>query len=181
MIYNLRSIASSILAAVLVAHAAAVPSPEERSLGTLVYLKVQGLSETVFHGPVFTNGHNVTTESGAVAQLPHWFAMLILYLLGMNTGGTHHCDGTNNNAHPHSGPTATGALDSASKLRHLGFTFDGTFYSSFDDFFITTIGADTGSDAYYWALYVNGQYAQVGGCQQRVKLGDYVLWEYTAL
>ena len=68
---------------------------------TLVTLRVEGLTKTIFEGPIITEGRNVTTVSG----------------------GNHHCDGTNNNENPTKGPTCTSALDDASNLAH--FTFDG--------------------------------------------------------
>ena len=69
--------------------------------GVLVNLRIEGAVETIFEGLVFSRGHNVTTQSG----------------------GTHHCDGTNNHINPTPGATATSALDDASDLAH--FTWDG--------------------------------------------------------
>ena len=68
---------------------------------TLVNLRIEGPFKTIFEGNILTRGHSVTTISG----------------------GTHHCDGTNNNANPLPGPTCTSALDDASKSAH--FPFDG--------------------------------------------------------
>lgn len=68
---------------------------------TVVNLRIEGADKTIFEGPVLTRGHNVTTA----------------------TGGTHHCDGTNNHSNPLPGPTCTSALDDASR-RH-GFGWDG--------------------------------------------------------
>ena len=68
---------------------------------TLVNIRIEGLTTTIFEGTVVTRGHNVTTVSG----------------------GNHHCDGTNNNANPHPGPTCTSALDDVAIVHH--FTFDG--------------------------------------------------------
>lgn len=69
--------------------------------GTVVNLRIEGAEKTIFEGPIVTYGHNVTTASG----------------------GTHPCDGTNNNANPTPGPTCTSALDNASKLEK--FPWDG--------------------------------------------------------
>jgi transcriptional regulator of NAD metabolism len=66
-----------------------------------VNLRIEGEKNTIFESIVSTEGKKVTTASG----------------------GTHICDGTNNNASFTSGPTVTSALDSASKLN--GFTWDG--------------------------------------------------------
>ena len=68
---------------------------------TLVNLRIEGATNTIFEGTVLTKGHNVTTPSG----------------------GLHQCDGTNNDANPSPGPTCTSALDDASKMN--SFPFDG--------------------------------------------------------
>src|SRR5436309_4897059 len=77
-----------------------------------VDLRVEGSSQTLFEGGVTTDGRNVTTASG----------------------GTHKCDGTNGAANPTAGPTMTTALDDGAKA--AGFTWDGTYDSGYDDFFI---------------------------------------------
>jgi len=123
---------------------------------TLVNLRVEGLEKTIFEGPIITLGHNVTTVSG----------------------GNHHCDGTNNHANPTAGPTCTSALDDASKLAH--FTFDGTFSTAFDDFFITSIGGDTQTSTQFWGILLNFEFTPVGGCQQDVKAKDQILWAFDA-
>jgi hypothetical protein len=66
-----------------------------------VNLRIEGAKKTIFEATISTKGHFVTTASG----------------------GTHICDGTNNNASLTPGPTATSALDSASK--QVKFTWDG--------------------------------------------------------
>ena len=71
------------------------------NIPTLVNLRIEGSTTTIFEGTILTFGHNVTTPSG----------------------GDHHCDGTNNHANPLPGPTCTSALDDASKVAH--FPFDG--------------------------------------------------------
>ncbi|GAB7329385.1 hypothetical protein MBLNU13_g01170t1 [Cladosporium sp. NU13] len=52
-------------------------------------------------------------------------------------GGTHKCDGTNNNANPSPGGTMISAINAARKLN--GFGFDETYSSQFEDFSINTI------------------------------------------
>jgi hypothetical protein len=85
----------------LVAALALFSSVSALNLPTLVNLRIEGSTSTIFEGPIVTLGHNVTTTSG----------------------GNHHCDGTNNNQNPSPGPTCTSALDDAAKIDH--FTFDG--------------------------------------------------------
>ena len=120
-----------------------------------VNLRVEGRSATIFDGPVTTDGHDVTTASG----------------------GTHECDGTNGpTPEPEPGPTATAALDDAG--RRAGFSFDGN-YGNFgiEDFFLTRVANDTVDESSeYWSLWIDYDFASEGGCQQRVRSGDDVLW-----
>jgi len=121
-----------------------------------VNLRIEGENSTIFESPIFTKGHPVTTASG----------------------GTHHCDGTNNHANPTPGATCTSALADASELAH--FTFDGTFDTEFDDFFITTIAGNAQTATQFWGLLLNFQFTPVGGCQQEVTKGQDVLWAFDA-
>jgi len=123
---------------------------------TAVNLRIEGLDKTIFEGIVVTRGHNVTTASG----------------------GTHHCDGTNLGANPTPGATCTSALDTASKEAH--FTFDGTFDTEFDDFFITRIGASAETSTQFWGLLLDFQFTPVGGCQQEVTTLQHILWAFDA-
>ena len=91
-------------------------------------LRVEGLTDTAYEGPINSGPRNITTASG----------------------GTHLCDGTNNGANPQPGNTPTDALDAAAKL--AGFTYDGTFDPEFDDFFITTINGDTETATEFWGI-----------------------------
>jgi len=140
----------------LVAALALLSSVSAANIPTLVNLRIEGKTTTIFEGPIYTRGHNVTTPSG----------------------GNHHCDGTNNGANPTPGPTCTSALDDASKLDH--FPFDGTFSSQFDDFFITSIGGVTQTTTEFWGILLNFEFTPVGGCQQEVKKNDEVLWAFDA-
>jgi len=129
-------------------------APAAQALPVTVNLRVEGPSKTVFDGPVTTDAHDVTTA----------------------TAGTHKCDGTNGDAEPEPGPTATGALDDAAKL--AGFTIDGP-YGNFgiDDYFLERV-ADEQIDpnTQYWSLWINHGFSDKGGCQKRVLAGQDVLW-----
>ena len=119
-----------------------------------VNLRVEGLTRTVFDGPVTTDAHPVTTA----------------------TAGTHVCDGTNGGAEPVPGPTATGALDDAAKV--AGFTIDGP-YGNFgiDDFFLERVGDERIDPmTQFWSLWINHAFSDKGGCQKRVLAGQDVLW-----
>ncbi|KAG6847507.1 hypothetical protein H0H93_007673 [Arthromyces matolae] len=123
----------------------------------LVNLRIEGESSTIFEDYLLTSGHNVTTLSG----------------------GNHHCDGTNNHSHPFPGPTATAALDDASKKGD--FTWDGTFFPDFDDFLITKIAGipKQTNTKKFWHLILNYRDASVGGCQLRVKFLDEILFAFS--
>lgn len=144
----LRALSALVLLMFLLATAPAVAAPVS------VNLRVEGRTQTIFDGPVTTDGHDVTTP----------------------TAGTHKCDGTNEGAEPSPGPTATAALDDAA--RQAGFTFDGE-YGNFDidDYFFTRIAQDTRDESSeFWSLWIDFGFSDTGGCQKRVHQGDDVLW-----
>jgi hypothetical protein len=123
-----------------------------------VNLRVEGTNATVFEGPVTTDAKTVTTAAG----------------------GSHKCDGTNGGANTTAGGTPTTALDDAS-IAH-GFTWDGSYSSSFNDFLIERIASDGAVGApftgNFWDLIVNRVGAAAGGCQILVHDGDQVLLEW---
>jgi hypothetical protein len=135
----------------------AIAAPAAAADPVSVNLRVEGQSQTIFDGPVTTDGHNVTTQ----------------------TSGTHRCDGTNNGAHPTPGPTATAALDDGARLN--GFTWDGRWFEQdFEDFAITRVAGDSATSTQFWGYAVNFKFASAGGCQTRVHQGDEVLWIFDA-
>jgi hypothetical protein len=130
-----------------------------------VNVRIEGRSETLFEGPVLTDGHNVKGITDTSA--PPW---------------GRRCDGLNRGANPTPGPTATAAAVDAMAI--LGQGFDGDWYGaeSFDDYFITQWGPerqDVGAGG-YWGVVVNNVFLSVGGCQYEVDGGDEVLWVYDA-
>lgn len=140
-------------AALLVSAAAAAPA---LAAPAAVTLRVEGPTKTTFEGSVTTDGHDVTTASG----------------------GTHHCDGTNGGVNPTPGPSATATLDDGAQLG--GFTWDGAWNDGFDDYFVSRIGPDSQTSTQFWGVFVDGTASQVGGCQQRVREGDDVVWAFDA-
>ncbi|KAL9596972.1 MAG: hypothetical protein Q9219_005441 [cf. Caloplaca sp. 3 TL-2023] len=123
--------------------------------GSIVNFRIKCSTKTLYEGPILSGPRNMITPFSS----------------------THKYDGTNLGANPYPGNTPTAAHDTASKLR--GFAYDGgSFYPSFEDFLITSIVSDARADDQYWAIHVNNQCAQVGGCQREVKSGDNVLWAY---
>ncbi|MYU20518.1 DUF4430 domain-containing protein [Streptomyces sp. SID8352] len=141
-----------------VAHAdgAATAATTGTNAPVRVSLTVQGPDGLLFKGRIRTRGHDVTTA----------------------TGGTHTCDGTNGGAHASAVPTPTAALDDAAHRR--GFTWDGTWYPSFDDFSVDTIRNVSGGGSAYWNISVNGTPTPVGGCQFGLVAGDEVAFTWTA-
>jgi hypothetical protein len=129
-------------------------APSALAVPAAIDLRVEGASTTIFEDRITTDGHTVTTAAG----------------------GTHKCDGTNGGVNPTPGPSATAALDDGAKLG--GFTWDGTYDPGFDDYLVSRIGPDSQTSSQFWALLVNSTFSNVGGCQQRVKGGDEVLWAF---
>ncbi|QNP65784.1 DUF4430 domain-containing protein [Streptomyces genisteinicus] len=121
-----------------------------------VTVTVQGPDGLLFEKKIFTWGHDVTTA----------------------TGGTHKCDGTNGGAHATKVPTPTAALDHAAKRN--GFTWDGAWYASFDDFSVDTVKGVSGGPSAYWNISVNGTPTPVGGCQFEIEHGDQVAFTWTS-
>ncbi|MFN2615619.1 MAG: hypothetical protein ABR581_00685 [Thermoleophilaceae bacterium] len=148
---SIRLAPRALVGALLAAAALAAPAT---ATPVSVKLRVEGAHQTTFEEGVTTDGHTVTTASG----------------------GTHKCDGTNGGVNPTPGPSATAALDDGSMLGHFGW--DGTYDSGFDDYLVSRIGPDTQTSSQFWALLVDSQFSQVGGCQQRVHEGDEVLWAF---
>lgn len=125
-----------------------------------VQVRIEGRSETLFEGPILTEGHNVKASSDKAWR---------------------RCNGLNNGQNPLPGPTPTAA--SADAMSLLGEGFDGNWYAEpFEDYFITRWGPDAqnGGKAEYWGLIVNNVFTSVGGCQYQLDGGDEVLWAYDA-
>jgi hypothetical protein len=88
--------------------------------------RIEGEFETFYEGFILSGPANITTPSG----------------------GTHLCDGTNNNANPAPIVTGTTQINDAGML--CGFGFDGTYSNQFQDFFITTIGSSSSTGSKFW-------------------------------
>jgi Domain of unknown function (DUF4430) len=134
-------------------------TPAVRAAPAEVSVRIEGRAETLFEGPILTEGHNVKAFSDATA---------------------HRCDGVNNGKHPTPGPTPTAA--SVDAMRIAGEGFDGNWYPGYDDYFITRWGpgGQNATLGEYWGLLVNNVFTNVGGCQYQVDGGDEVLWAYDA-
>ena len=61
-----------------------------------------------------------------------------------------------------------------------GYTYDGSFSPSFNDYFITRIGSTQQSGNSYWGVLNNGVFTSSGGCGAQVRPGDSSLWQWDA-
>lgn len=125
----------------------------------IVNLRIEGLNDTLYEGPIFSGPRNITTASG----------------------GTHLCDGTEVGENPQPGNTPLAALDAASKL--VDFSYDGTWSDAFlFDYLITTIGSDTSIGTnQFWAVLINYAFSPGGPCQIEVGPADQVVWAFDAI
>lgn len=142
----------------------AISAPASPAAPTEVNVRIEGKTETLFEGPILTEGHNVRATGDDKAP-----------------EAGRRCDGLNNHAHPTPGPTPTAA--GADAMAILGEGFDGDWYAApYEDYFITQWGPDRQSNAAaeYWGLVVNDVFTSVGGCQYQLGTGDEVLWAYNA-
>jgi hypothetical protein len=126
---------------------------------TVVNVRVEGRTTTLFDHAIITDGHTIRATSDRVSRP---------------------CDGTNLGANPAPGPTPTAATVDA--MLSLGQGFDGLWYDGFNDYFIQQFGPDREDAANYayWGILVNNVFTQVGGCQYRLSAGDNVLWVWDA-
>ena len=141
-----------------------IGAPPAEAAPATVSVRIEGRSETLFEGPILTDGHNVRAIGDTKAP-----------------AAGRRCNGLNNGAHTTPGPTPTAAGADAMALLDEGF--DGDWYEEpFEDYFITQWGPDRQSVARleYWGLVVNNVFTNIGGCQQQVDSGDEVLWVYDA-
>lgn len=132
---------------------------EAQAAPTEVTVRIEGQSETLFEGPILTEGHDVEASSDS-QERP--------------------CDGINRldpqNKTP--GPTPTTASVDAMSL--IDETFDGQWYPGYSDYFITRWGPDREEEGMSWGILVNNVFTDVGGCQYELSTGDEVLWAYNA-
>lgn len=98
---------------------------------------------------VCTYGRNITSRVFSSIRRVH--SCCVSFWIG----GNHHCNGLNGAANTTPGPTCTTALADAAALKR--FSFDGTFDSTFDDFFITSIAGVSETSTEFWGLLLNYQ------------------------
>jgi hypothetical protein len=154
----MRKNTATLIVASLIAIACASAA---QATPTQVNLRIEGSEQTLFEGPILTEGHEVEATSDTQARS---------------------CDGIDVNDPENilPGPTPTAAAVDAIGL--IGETFDAQWSSQYDDYFLTRWGPDTQnpSDAVYWGVLVNNVFPNVGGCQYELGGGDEVTWAYDA-
>jgi hypothetical protein len=139
-------------------------APVAQAAPAQVNVRIEGKTETLFEGPILTEGHNVRASSDSSAP-----------------AGGRRCNGLNNGKNPLPGPTPTAAGADAMSL--IGEGFDGLWYAEpFEDYFIKRWGPDAQNEGAgeYWGVVVNNVFTSVGGCQYQLDGGDEVLWVYDA-
>jgi hypothetical protein len=139
-------------------------APVAQAAPSQVNVRIEGRAETLFEGPILTEGHNVRASSDSSAP-----------------ANGRRCNGLNNGKNPLPGPTPTAA--SADAMSLIGENFDGLWYAEpFEDYFIKRWGPDAQNEGAgeYWGLVVNNVFTSVGGCQYQLDGGDEVLWVYDA-
>lgn len=128
---------------------------------TYLNVRIEGRSETLFEGPIWTEGHDVRASSDSQER---------------SCNGVDPLDPENNTP----GPTPTASSVDAMSL--IGEGFDGEWYPGYEDYFVTRWGPDEQSPAKgaYWGVLVNDVFTNVGGCQYDLHEYDEVLWLYNA-
>ncbi len=126
---------------------------------TEVNVRIEGRSETLFEGPIWTEGHDIQASSDTQERS---------------------CDGINPNDPQNLTPGPTGTAASVDAMSLIGETFDGQWYPVYDDYFITRWGPDSEAGGDSWGVIVNNAYTSVGGCQYELSAGNEVLWVYEA-
>ncbi len=142
----MRTILATLAVAITIVTADVPPAA---AAPTTVSVRIEGRTETLFEGPILTEGHNVRAAPDTKAP-----------------AAGRRCNGLNNNQNPAPGPTPTAASVDAMSL--LGEDFDGQWYAEpFEDYFVKRWGPDRQDDGEgeYWGLIVNNVFTGVGGCQ----------------
>jgi hypothetical protein len=137
---------------------------------TTVSVRIEGRTQTLFEGPILTEGHAVRSFKGDGGSEAEDLA-------------EHACDGTNNGRNAVPGATPTAASVDAMELGGETRAMAGQWYPGFDDYLVKQWGSeDQNAEAggRSWGLLVNNVYAGVGGCQYELGPDNEVLWIYNA-
>jgi hypothetical protein len=154
----------------LVACALALAPGAAQGAPTAVNVRIEGRTQTLFEGPILTEGHAVSSykavHGGEAEDLAE-----------------HGCDGTNNAKNPTPGPTPTAASVDAMNVIGESNAMVGEWYPGFDDYFPEQWGSEAENaeaEGKSWGTLVNNVFTNVGGCQYELDAGDEALWVYNA-
>lgn len=151
-----RPIAAFVVATLFTVFAA----PVSQAAPTQVHVRIEGKTETLFEGPILTDVHRVKDSSDS-----QW----------------RRCNGVTA-LNPLQVPAVVPTSASSDAMRIIGESFDGLWYSQWEDYFIERWGPDAqevGSFK-YWGVLVNNVFTVIGGCQYALDGGDEVLWTFDA-
>ena len=124
---------------------------------TQVDLRVEGGAQTLFEGPIASEGHAIEASSDTQPRV---------------------CDGINPGDPENTAPGATPTAVAVDAMSLIGETFDGRWYESYDDYLITRWGPVHEAEGRSWFVIVNHVLASVGGCQVELHEGSEVVWAY---
>jgi hypothetical protein len=152
-----KKIATPLVATLILIACAATA----QAMPTQVNVRIEGAERTLFEGPVLSEGHEVEAASDTRKRA---------------------CDGINVNDPENVVPGPTPTAASADAMSLIGETFDGQWYSQYEDYFVTRWGPDEQDlgEGAYWGVLVNNVFTSVGGCQYELSGGDEVMWVYDA-
>ncbi len=122
-----------------------------------VQVRIEGKTETLFEGPVLTEGHDIKASSESQA---------------------HPCDGINPNDPQNVTPGPTPTASAVDAMSIIGESFDGRWESSFEDYLITGWGPEREAEGSSWSVFANNTFLEVGGCQYELHPEAQVLWSY---
>jgi hypothetical protein len=148
------------------------PTSVAQATPTQVNVRIEGKTETLFEGPILTEGHDVHSSEADGGN-------------AVEDVAEHPCDGVNSldpeNVSP--GPTPTAASVDAMELIGETEAMAGQWYPGFNDYFVKRWGADEENaehEGKSWGILVNNVYTDVGGCQYLLHTGNEVLWIFNA-
>jgi hypothetical protein len=167
-VHATRSAATIVMT--LVACALALAPGAAQGTPTAVNVRIEGRTQTLFEGPILTEGHAVNSYKAVHGNEAEDLA-------------EHGCDGTNNAKNPTPGPTPTAAAVDAMNVIGESNAMVGEWYPGFDDYFPEQWGSEAENAeaaGKSWGILVNNVFTNVGGCQYELDAGDEAVWVYNA-
>src|ERR1700722_3337033 len=154
--WQMRTTITTLTAATMI-----VLATSAQAAPTLVNVRIEGKSETLFEGPIWSEGHDVEASSDTQERS---------------------CDGIDPLDPQNKTPGATPTAAAADAMSLIEETFDGQWYPGYDDYSVTRWGPDEQDpvEAAYWGILVNDVFTNVGGCQYELHENDEALWVYDA-